>query len=216
MGAREPTTSHFRLALVGGVRIHREGLHKLLRDERGIEVVASVPTAEEVSSSGDKPEFVLLDARPPDCFVMASAVQHAVPGTNVVAIGLEESDELAEACSRTGICWYLTPQASTSDLVSAVSAISSGAMPCSPQIAAALFRQASGRAREQEVDTGLTYRELEILDCLRSGLTNKMIARRLGIRLATVKNHVHNILAKLHAKNRSDAASRPSTGSFKR
>lgn len=212
MGVTGPTTNRVRLALVGAVRIHRDGLHNLLRDERRIEVVVSASTADEVRAFSDRPEFVVLDVEPPDCYEMASAVLHTIPDIKVLVIGTEDSDDVANSCAGAGICWYFTPQASVADLVSAVSAISSGLMPCSPRIAAALLRQASRRVGDRDLNSGLTQREMEIVGCLRNGLTNKEIARRLGIRIATVKNHVHNILAKLHAKNRNEAASRRPQG----
>jgi DNA-binding NarL/FixJ family response regulator len=139
---------------------------------------------------------------------MASVVLQTVPDIKVLVIGKEDSDDVESACAGAGICWYFTPQASVGDLVRTVSAVSSGVTPCSPRIAAALLRQVSRHTGYQDLNSGLTQREMEIFECLRNGLTNKEIARRLGIRLATVKNHVHNILTKLHAKNRNDAATR--------
>jgi two-component system, NarL family, nitrate/nitrite response regulator NarL len=58
----------------------------------------------------------------------------------------------------------------------------------------------------REPDEGcLTRRELEVLGLLEEGLSNKQIARRLGIELSTVKNHVHNVLAKLGVARRAEA-----------
>ena len=195
-----------RLALVGAVRIHRDGLRNLLGQEDRLQVVSAVANPQEINGSTDRPELIVLDATPPDCFEMAGALIRIVPDVNVVVIGLEDSDQLAEQCSLAGICWYLGPQASIADLVSTILAISTGAMPCSARIAAALVRLVGRRTRDGHIGSGLTQRELEIFGCLTAGMTNKEIARHLGITLATAKNHVHNILAKLHAKNRTDAA----------
>jgi DNA-binding NarL/FixJ family response regulator len=78
-------------------------------------------------------------------------------------------------------------------------------------MAASLFQRIATLALErspQSIESRLTARELEILDLIDQGLSNKEIARRLTIELSTVKNHVHNILEKLNVSRRSEAAAR--------
>ncbi|MET9272066.1 LuxR C-terminal-related transcriptional regulator [Kribbella sp. NPDC003557] len=79
---------------------------------------------------------------------------------------------------------------------------------------AALLRRigsAAGQAAEQSGSTQLTTRERQILDLIDDGLSNKEIAGRLCIEISTVKNHVHNILAKLGARRRTEAAAKART-----
>ena len=82
---------------------------------------------------------------------------------------------------------------------------------CSPRVAATLLRRVTALAagdRSREEDVRLTARELEILELLERGMSNKDIARHLGIEVATAKNHVHNILGKLQVHGRGQAAAR--------
>jgi DNA-binding NarL/FixJ family response regulator len=82
---------------------------------------------------------------------------------------------------------------------------------CSPRIAGMLFRRiaANGSERSHGPDNGaLTRREYEIVSLMTEGLSNKEIARQLRIQIATVKNHIHSILAKLHVRRRGEVAAR--------
>jgi DNA-binding NarL/FixJ family response regulator len=78
-------------------------------------------------------------------------------------------------------------------------------MPCSPRAAAALLRHIAVLANERPDAVELTTRELQIVRLIERGLSNKEIGRQLCIELATVKNHVHNILAKLEVGSRREA-----------
>ena len=81
---------------------------------------------------------------------------------------------------------------------------------CSPQVAGALFKRIAAlaaEARPAESFGLLSRREQEILALVRSGLSNKEIAVRLTIEVATVKNHIHSVLTKLHVGTRAQAAS---------
>ena len=78
---------------------------------------------------------------------------------------------------------------------------------CSPKLAAVLLRRVARDAGEQRPAPGaLTAREREIAELIEQGCSNKEIAERLEIGLPTVKNHVHNILTKLNATRRGQAA----------
>jgi two-component system, NarL family, nitrate/nitrite response regulator NarL len=82
---------------------------------------------------------------------------------------------------------------------------------CSPRIAALLFSRVAviGSERSHASDNGaLTRREHEIVSLMTQGLSNKEIARQLRIQNATVKNHIHSILAKLHVRRRGEVAAR--------
>ena len=87
-----------------------------------------------------------------------------------------------------------------------------GEAACSPRVAAALLRRVADRgARARRLDgefAPLTSRERQIVALIDEGLSNKEIAARLCIELSTVKNHVHNLLEKLGARGRGEAAAR--------
>ena len=127
--------------------------------------------------------------------------------------------ELAEA----GVAGYVLPDGSLNDLIVAVESAVRGELYCPPRVAFTLLRRVSAIAAELR-DVGqeathsplatLTDREREILDLVDGGMTNKEIAARLVIELATVKNHVHNLLKKLHVHRRIDASAWYRRGGF--
>jgi DNA-binding NarL/FixJ family response regulator len=84
-------------------------------------------------------------------------------------------------------------------------------LPCSPQIASTLLRRVGALASVAapvEPRARLTSRELEIVHLIERGLSNKEIGRELCIEVATVKNHVHNVLEKLQVRRRTEAVAR--------
>jgi DNA-binding NarL/FixJ family response regulator len=99
----------------------------------------------------------------------------------------------------------VTRNGSISELVAAARCAARGELNCSPRIAGTLVRRVAALAKEQYSATHLsrlTQREREIADLLGQELSNKEIATRLRIEVATVKNHVHKVLEKLNAHSR--------------
>jgi DNA-binding NarL/FixJ family response regulator len=151
-----------------------------------------------------------------DVFVLAGdgpglvrAVHERAPDARIVALGIsgEEADVLPLA--EAGIAGWLTREASVEDLCETVASAAAGEAVCSPRIAASLLRRVAALAADRRLGptaTPLTRRQREILALIDEGLSNKEIARRLSIELATVKNHVHNILEKLQVRRRAEAA----------
>jgi DNA-binding NarL/FixJ family response regulator len=108
---------------------------------------------------------------------------------------------------------YVLRQASFSELIRTISGVYRGQPPCSPRVAASVCArivELAGERRRRRIlrDVRLTPREEEILGLVAEGLRNKEIATRLRITLATVKNHVHNLLEKLQANGRREAIRR--------
>src|SRR5439155_827652 len=102
-------------------------------------------------------------------------------------------------------------EASIDDLVTVIESVARGEAICSPRVAAGLLRRVAALAAGHGGDlprAQLTNREREIVRLIDNGLSNKEIARALGIEVATVKNHVHNILEKLQVHRRGEAAAR--------
>ena len=107
----------------------------------------------------------------------------------------------------------MVADASLEDLTVAVESAARGELFCSPRVAFTLLRRVGAMAiqiKSAEGEAGplseLTLREQEILQLVDRGMSNKEIARHLGIGLATAKNHVHHILEKLHVHRRIDAS----------
>lgn len=190
------------------VRIYREGLTKLLQKTPNVRLLGAVSTLDEDTPNGlpVQPDIVLLDRRDPDCFRTAGRSLRTFSGVKLVVIGGDESHEQVDVCAEAGICGHVAADASFEELIATIEDLARGDMACSPSIAAALVRRVTSLiTKEQPSAIGLTPRELEVVRCLREALSNKEIARRLDIEVATVKNHVHNILVKLAVHRRAEA-----------
>src|SRR5262245_28521015 len=133
------------------------------------------------------------------------------PLVKIVALAVREDEQDLVTCAAAGVAGYVTRGASVDDLIQALDGVARGELLCSPQTAATLWRRLAAFARGDgagEHANLLTPREREIGTLLEAGLSNKEIAVRLGIEVATVKNHVHNVLEKLQVHRRAQAAAR--------
>jgi DNA-binding NarL/FixJ family response regulator len=99
-------------------------------------------------------------------------------------------------------------EAPLDDLIEILRGIARGEVRYSRSITAALLHRLAGAASAPTGRMTLTPRETEIVRLIDDGLSNREIARRLAIEPATVKNHVHNLLEKLHVSRRGEAAAR--------
>jgi DNA-binding NarL/FixJ family response regulator len=198
-----------RVLLVADVSVHRDSLVEQLDREPGIQAVGATSdlagVAEAWSLSSD---VVLLDVAAEERVPAIAALVHAIPDVRVVAFAVPETEDDIIACAEAGVAACVTREASFDELVATIERVGSGESLCSPQVAAILLRRVAALAAERVGDpaTSLTHRELEILELIDEGLSNKQIAQRLRIEMPTVKNHVHNLLEKLGVKSRHEAA----------
>jgi len=154
------------------------------------------------------PDVVLVDTTVVGMLGLVRTLTTASPPTRVVALALPERSSEVVACAEAGALGYVTEDASIADLVATVEGVVRGEMRCSPRITATLFRRIAVLAADTRPSTpmsSLTGRELEVLALLGEGLSNKQIAQRLCIEIATAKNHVHRILEKLGVGRRGEA-----------
>jgi two-component system, NarL family, nitrate/nitrite response regulator NarL len=201
-----------RVFVVASVRLYREGLAAMLPRRDGITLVG---TAESWAACADelralKPDVVLIDMAVADG---SNAIREIVTGTDgvkVVALAVPESERDVIAYAEAGVSGYVTREESLDDLVAAVESAARGQVTCSPRVAAALLRRVTALSNPSPGGSAsrLTRREAEIAALLDEGLSNKEIAQRLCIELATVKNHVHSILEKLDVHSRFEVAQR--------
>lgn len=197
--------------IVAEVRLYREGLAEMLAVETELDVVGIAPGIDDAVRvlHEHRPDVTLVDTIDATNIRLVRALVAAVPGTTVVALAVPESDEQVIACAEAGVAGFVTRDGSIEDVVAAVESAARGELLCSPRMAATLFQRVATLALERSptsIEVLLTSRELEILNLIDQGLSNKEIARLLTIELSTVKNHVHNILEKLGVNRRAEAA----------
>jgi two-component system, NarL family, nitrate/nitrite response regulator NarL len=201
-----------RIAVASGIRLYREGLAASLGGLVAFEVVATAVDAERSldALAAARPDVVLLDASGERSVRAVRALASALPSARVLALAVVEAEADVIPLAEAGVAGYLTVDQSLAELAETIVAVARGENPCSPGLAAMLLRRVTVLACVRAHDGGaaLTTREREILALLERGLSNKEIARDLQIGVATVKNHVHNILGKLDVPTRGAAAAR--------
>jgi DNA-binding NarL/FixJ family response regulator len=201
--------------IVGPVRVHRDGLARALDGRAELRVLGSAATAEQARGQIETfgPDVVLVDTSGPGGTAAAcslAAATAATSATRIVALAAAEDDRTVLTCAEAGVCAFVGPDATVDDIVAATTSVVRGESACSPRVAAALLRRVADTARERTYSefAPLTSRERQVVALIDEGLSNKEIAARLCIELSTVKNHVHNLLEKLGARGRAEAAAR--------
>jgi DNA-binding NarL/FixJ family response regulator len=196
--------------LVTQIRLYADGISRALDELDAIGRVAVEPTcATALAHLRDDPmDVVVLDLAGIDDMPAAKAFAQAAAPAPVVALAVRARDQDVVAWAERGAMGIVTQQASFDDMLNAILSAACGECDCSPKVAAALLRrvaeQATARSRVAP-HSALTVREREIAALLVEGLSNKEIATRLLLGVSTVKNHVHNVLAKVDARTRTEA-----------
>jgi DNA-binding NarL/FixJ family response regulator len=127
----------------------------------------------------------------------------------LVAYGVPEATDRILACAEAGASGYLAEDASAEELLARMEDVVREDFVYPPMIVAGLIKRVAllaERPSASEEASLLSPRELQIVDFIARGFSNKEIARDLSIETNTVKNHVHNILTKLHVRRRYEAA----------
>lgn len=204
-----------RVLLATPVELIGNVIASILEDESDIEVVACVTGVDAALKHAGECDVVLASPRLPDNggLVLVSAVAETFPQVKVLALGLAETRPRVLQYIEAGADGYIARDDSVDDLLHRIRSAYEDRAVVSPEIAAALMSRVTHYAQLiGEVDAGLhqaadlTPREMEVLELIGDGLTNRQIAERLVIEVGTVKNHVHSILGKLDVSSREDAA----------
>ena len=207
-----------RVLLADDQALFREALAVLLGVRDDIEVVGEAADgAEALHRVADlAPDVVLMDLRMPvlDGIAATRRVMAEHPTVRVIALTTFDDDADVFAALRAGAVGYLLKDVSSARLVEAVLAAARGESVLQPSVAAkvvARFAQlpADGEpSRPQPLAVPLSDRELDVVRLLAEGHSNREIAAALYLAEGTVKNHVTNVLGKLGARDRTQAALR--------
>ena len=200
-----------RAVLVSDVRLYREGVELALGRREAIELVATASSISEALArvAALHPVVILLDMATRDSVAGIRALADAAPRSKIIAFAVDEQAADIPSYAEAGIAGYVPCDASIDDLAATIECVTRDEALCSPRVAGALFRRIATLAAGRPVRfqaSALSQREHEILALIRGGCSNKDIARTLTIEVATVKNHVHNLLTKLKVSTRAEAA----------
>jgi two-component system nitrate/nitrite response regulator NarL len=197
-----------RLLIVADIRLYREGLALLLAQRSGFASVNAASPDQTVESARDiQPNVVLLDLAAPGSLGMLRTLNTMAPDVAVIGLAVSDTEQDLVAGMEAGLAGYVSRDGSIDDLVAAIESAARGELRCSPRLAGTLLRRLaalSAKVPSRPELPRLTNREREIAQLLQQNLSNKEIATRLGIEVATAKNHVHNLLEKLNVRRRCD------------
>lgn len=206
-----------KLMLVDDHPLFMEGL-KYLLETNGISVAGTACNGKEAIYEARKlrPDIILMDIRMPECSGIDALkfIKAEMPEIKIVMLTTsDEDDDLFEAI-KCGASGYLLKNINAEQLIEMLSDLENDGAPLSPGLAARLlkeFGQERANMEKPETDTqsdqpgnsGLTARQVEILEMVAGGITYRKVGERLGLSERTVKYHMGRIIEQLHLKNRS-------------
>ena len=184
----------------------RQGLRTYLELQEDIAVVGEAADGQAAIDAAARhaPDVVLLDLEMPDRDGLGALPQLRERARVIVLTSFGEDDRLFAALRR-GAVGFLLKDTEPAEIVRAIRTAHAGQSPLSPAVAARVIDQLAQAGRPRAVDA-LTPREREVLRFIARGLSNKRIARELGVAEKTVKTHVGHVLAKLELTDRTQAA----------
>jgi len=189
----------------------RDGLSNIISLEDDMEVVGEAKSGIEVLQLVEQvhPDVILMDINMPGMngveAIRRIHAQH--PGIAIIVLTMYDRDEYLYESIRAGATGYLLKDAPSGDVIAAIRSASRGESTLHPVMARKLLDNLTGEKRGERgsSDENLTPRELDVLQLMVKGHSNKEIAEQLFISDKTVKIHVSNILKKLGVKSRSQA-----------
>jgi DNA-binding NarL/FixJ family response regulator len=186
-----------RVALVVETRLFRDAVARVL-PRYGLAVV----------DRAADPDVILVDVTGGARIGLLRELAAGESDPPVLAIGVRDADRNVLACIEAGAVGYVLQDASLDELADATHRAVRDEPLASPHVIATLMRRVAVLSQNSPTGTvgGLTSRELEVVELIEQGLSNKEIAAQLSIAVTTVKNHVHSILEKLKVHRRGEAA----------
>lgn len=204
-----------RLLLVDDQALVRQGLATLLALEDDFEIVGQASQGTEAVQLAEslKPDVILMDIRMPQTDGVSATKQIVgkMPQTKVLVLTTFDDDEYIVQAMQAGASGYLLKDLPSEQLASAVRAVHQGYTQLGPTITTKIISRLNSGGQQAEATKStlaelFTGRELEVLQLLGQGKSNKEIAQKLFITEGTVKNHITRILSQLNVRSRTEAA----------
>lgn len=209
-----------RVLIVDDHPLFRQGVRWNLEAVQDIDVIGEAENGQEAIKLADRflPDVVLADINLPGLngLEVARVIKRHHPRLGIVILSVYEDDEQLFQAIKVGAAAYLSKDVHPQDLIDAIRQVSRGAylindrVMAKPHVATRILSQFREQAAGEDdhinaLFAPLTSREIEILDCIARGLSNKEIAGDLNISSQTVKNHITSILKKLQVDDRTRA-----------
>jgi DNA-binding NarL/FixJ family response regulator len=190
-----------RILIADDHYVVRIGLVAVVNTEPDMEVVAEAEDGAGAVAlfAEHRPDLLLIDSRMPgmDGIEATATIRQRFPEARILMLTAHDGDADIRRALEAGVNGYLLKRSTSDSLVPALRAVASG-QPWVPD-------EVAGRLASRKSFEELTPREIDVLNELAKGLSNKLIADSLHITEYTVKDHVKNILAKLRVSDRTEA-----------
>ena len=182
-----------KLFILSDVRLHREGLAVQLAGASSLQVVGAGMLSDALQTLPATPvDVALLDTVQLEIATVAAELRRVLRRLRIVALGVHEVESEVLACAAAGIDGYVPMDGDIKDVATAVESVMRDELVVSPKVAASLYHSIASLGAWGEVS--LTSRELQVVELMNHGLSNKEISSRLRIEPSTAKNHVQNIM----------------------
>ncbi len=210
--ATEP--DKLRVLVVDDHALFRRGLQMVLEQEPDLELVGEASDGSEAVDKAQTlmPDVILMDVRMPkrSGIEAAGQIKDLLPHVKILMLTIsDEEADLYEAI-KAGASGYLLKEIPIEEVADAIRSVWAGQSRISPSMASKLLSEFAAMSkasteRPQMPTPKLTDREMEVLKLVAQGMNNRDIAKELYISENTVKNHIRNILEKLHLHSRMEA-----------
>jgi len=209
----EEKSSAVRVLVVDDQQLIRDGIASMLDIQNGVAVVGTAKNGQDAIEQAVslKPDIVLMDIHMPimDGIAATEKLRRQLPDSQVVMLTTFDDESYIIRSLQAGACGYLLKDIPVDELAQAVKLAHAGVYQLAPEVAGKLIgnlqvADSSKKPEPSEID--LTKRELEVLNLIANGATNREIAEKLFVSEGTVKNHVSNILGRLGLRDRMQAA----------
>ena len=197
-------------------RLVRETLARMLQRRGGLSLVGMSRYTESARAEilTSNCSILLMDSFPTarDTDLLTELIERSLQ-TRVVLFGMDEDPDLFLKSVCFGVSGYMLKDASASEIIAAVQAVAQGEAVCPPKLCMVLIQHLSREFRMKPRINGgqgshkgcLTHRQLQLVDLVAKGLSNKEIATNLNLSEFTVKNHIRRIMKQVHATDRHEA-----------
>ncbi len=188
----------------------REGLRGLIESESGMQVVGEAENGVMAVQMAEalNPDIILMDLIMPKKTGIEAIIdiKERDPQANILVLTSFSDDDNVFQAIKAGARGYLLKDSSPEELILGIRQVSQGETILHPQIAQKVIHELQQPPDLPRMDEPLTTREVEVLKLIAKGVSNQEIADELVITERTARNHVSNILDKLHLANRTQAA----------